>query len=192
MSKGKKKWPCFNIISKRLYAFFYCIFLIIWMLWAYFYIMRRVWILKHFKKIQWMHLPNKQYSLIVEKWSEVPWWKHNVWYRYAFLWSWRMGPWSVLLSFVVVEPMELYKNLYWLHLTNNSYNLCLVMFGAWLSGRRDSLCWVLKQASGNKNNAGSPFQAWAGEYYVLSLFAFSLLIWYIISEVSPLCTRYTL
>jgi hypothetical protein len=102
-----------------------------------------------------------------------------------------MGPWSVLLSFVVAESMELYKNLYLLHLTNNLYNLCLVLFGAWLAGRRDSLCWVPEQASGNKNNAGSPFQAWAG-MYLLSAFSLSGLLWYIISEVSPLCTRYTL
>ncbi|MCH90745.1 mitochondrial-like-processing peptidase subunit beta, partial [Trifolium medium] len=65
------------------------------------------------------------------------------------------------------------------------------MFGAdmlscgaeeWDHGRRDSLCWVPEQASGNKDNAGSPFQAWAG-VYLLSAFSFSRLIWYINSEV---------
>lgn len=87
-----------------------CIFLTIWMLRLYFYIIKCAWILRHFLGIQWMYLSNKPYSLIVEKWSEVPWWKHNVWCRYAFLWSWRMGPWFVLFSFVVAEFMQLYKN----------------------------------------------------------------------------------
>ena len=31
---------------------------------------------------------------------------------------------------------------------------------------RDSLCWIFKQTFGNKNNASSTFQAWAGEYSV--------------------------
>lgn len=60
-----------------------------------------------------------------------------------------------------------------------------------LAGGRDSLCWVPEQASGNKNNAGSPFQAWTG-VYVLPAFSFTCLIWYTNSKVSPLCTRYTL
>lgn len=106
-----------------------------------------------------------------------------------------MGPWCVLFSFQVPDFMQLNKNFYLPNLTNNLYNLCLVLFGpVWghdLAGRRDSLCWVPEQASGNKNNAGSPFQAWAG-WYLLPAFSSSRLIWYTNSEISLLCTRYTL
>jgi len=61
-----------------------------------------------------------------------------------------------------------------------------------LAGGGDSFCWVLEQASWNKNNAGSPIQAWPG-VYVLQSFSFSCHIWYsTISKALPPCTRYTL
>jgi hypothetical protein len=64
IAKGKKKWPCFDIISKRLHILLYCIFLTICVCYGHIWcIIKCELIQKHFLRIQWMHLPNKQFSL---------------------------------------------------------------------------------------------------------------------------------
>lgn len=115
--------------------------------------------------------PSDVLNVLAEKLFVAQWWKHNVQSSYVFLWSWRTKPWCGTLLIHLLKALNSYDwsstHLLWLLLTDIS--LCvpihILPYGKKMNvDARDSLCWIFKQTFGNKNNASSTFQAWAGEF----------------------------